>query len=212
MSVQISLEIPDPKSKSYLTFDYLRSCGILFFIVFLFLVLGPMISRRFKNYEDRQRLNERASNWIDYLSENPYIIVVCCLTTILLAVIAVRIKQKKLPMLKAIQIRNDKVLIGRSNLLFRNMTWLEVGLDQLECIILGKIEDRQKCVKLVDKSSSRTLALLYPSHSIYLPHYEDIKVTFKQMNDIGVSNRKEPHSRWDSWNETLKSIVYSGSN
>lgn len=203
------LQINRPENKSYIFWEHFKKSIMVFSITFITLFLLPALSRKtYWTMQQREAHYNRASEWMDYLAENPIIPIIICFLIVLTYNLLIMIKNRQNKYLASIAIDNNSVvIIGRTNMYFEQEEIISTPVKDLECIIYLKptgVVKKQNSVKFIDKTNNNTIALLPLRHDLWIHQYSEIKETLLKLENLGVTHKEVSSGFSDSiWSNVV---------
>lgn len=199
------LKIHKPENSVHILWEHLIKSALAFTGTFALLFFGPLLlSGKSRSRHHGNNDNDPGLLFIKFIIEHPEIQVGVSVLAVLIYNLIIIKKNISRKYAISVDISDDTVIIGKTNLYYKDVANASLPLKNLTYEIATKTSDageKQSTLRFIDKTNREVIAIIKPSHIIWSNQVRDIRNALKELDSLGV--KKEEH------NSTYTSVLGS---
>jgi hypothetical protein len=195
------LKIHKPENTVHILWEHILKSALAFTGTFALLFFGPLLlSGKSRSRHHGNTDNDPGLLFIKFIIEHPEIqFGVSILAVLIYNLIIIKNNSKK-NYAVSIDIDNYMVIIGKTNLYYKEVENVSLPLENLTYTLVTKTSDageKQSTLRFIDKTNRKIIAAIKPSHIIWNNQVRDIRLALRELDSLGV-NKDEHNSTYTS--------------
>ncbi len=184
------LEIPKPKSNSFIIWEHVLKSAVAFAGTFALLFFGPiMLGARRKGGDSEDSLSYNA---VEFILNHPEVHVGASVLAVVIMNLFILVKNRKIKYITKIGIDEDKVQIELVNLYFTRRNQISIPKSDFDFYIKSSVSDdneKKQTIIFRNTRESRVVGEIKPSHFFWSEQIIQLRNMIGELKDYRAENR-----------------------